>query len=79
MNLKLNVDTTCLEEMRILDMPVHRKLYPEWVDKMMPLPRGFKTRDVTTFSGEDSKSTMEHICRFTARYGEANQNEYYKL
>ena len=45
----------------------------------MPLPREFEILDFTIFSGKDEKSTMEHISRFTAQCGKANQNEYYKL
>ena len=45
----------------------------------MPLSREFELLDFTIFSGEDKKSTLEHISRFTAQCGKANQNEYYKL
>lgn len=58
---------------------MYKKPYLEWVDRMMPLSRGFKTLDYSTFSGEDGKSTIEHIDKFTAQCGEANQNEFYKL
>jgi hypothetical protein len=38
------------------------------------MPRGFKTPDFATFFGEDGKSTMEHIQRFTVQCSEGNQN-----
>ena len=66
-------------QLKPLDRPVYRKPNPEWVDQMIPLPRGFKTPDFTIFSGEDGKSTMEHIGRFTAQCGESSHNEYHKL
>ena len=65
-------------QLRPLDKPIYRKSYPDWVDEI-PLPRGYKTPDLSTFSGEDGKSTMEHVRCFMAQYGEANQDEYHKL
>ena len=41
--------------------------------------REYEIPDFTIFLGEDEKSTMEHISRFTAQCGKANQNEYHKL
>jgi hypothetical protein len=43
------------------------------------MPRGFKTPDFATFFGEDGKSTMEHIQRFTVQCSEGNQNKFHKL
>jgi len=40
---------------------MYKKPYPEWVDCMIPLPKRYKTPYFSTFSGEDDKSTMEHI------------------
>ena len=65
-------------QLRPLDRLVYRKLYPDWVDRI-PLPRGYKTPDFSTFSGEDGKFLMEHISHFIAQYDETNQIEYYKL
>ena len=61
-------------QLRPLDRLVYRKPYPNQVDRV-PLPRGYKTLDFSTFSDENGKSTMEHV----SWCGEANQNEYYKL
>lgn len=55
------------------------KPYAEWVDRVVTLPRGFKTPDFANFFGEDGKSTTEHIGRFTALCGEGNQNMVHKL
>ena len=65
-------------QIRPFDRPVYRKLYLDWVDRI-PFPTSFKTLDFSIFSGEDGKSTMEHVSCFMAQCGEANQNEYYKL
>ena len=51
--------------MKLIDRPVYKKPYLEWVDKMMPLPKGYKVPNFTTFLGDDDKSTMEHVSRFT--------------
>ena len=45
----------------------------------MPLLKGYKMPNFSTFSGEDNKSTMEHIGWFTAQSGEASKNEFHKL
>ena len=45
----------------------------------MSLPMGYKVPDFITFLGDDDKSTMEHVSRFTAQCGEVGQNEYHKL
>ena len=66
-------------QLRPLEKPVYRKLYPDWIEKIMPLPREFKVLNFSIFSGEGETSTVEHICQFTAQCGKANQNEYYKL
>ena len=46
-------------QLKSIDKPIYKKPYLEWVDKMMPLPRGYKVLDFTTFSRDDDKSTME--------------------
>ena len=63
-------------QLRPLDRPIYRKSYPEWVDRV-PLPRGYKILDFSTFSRDNGKSTMEHVSRFVAQCGEANQNEFH--
>ena len=53
-------------QLKPIERPVYRKSYLEWIDKMMPLSKGYKVSDFTTFTGDDEKSTMEHISRFIA-------------
>jgi hypothetical protein len=38
----------------------HQKLYPEYFD-MIPYPWGFWVLDLGKFSGDDAKTTYEHI------------------
>ena len=64
--------------MRPLERSVYKKPYPEWVDKVQ-FPRGFRTSDFTTFSGEDAESTMEHISWFIVQCAEASQNDFLRL
>ena len=58
-------------QLRPLDKPIYRKLYLNWVDQIT-LSRGYKTSNFSTFSGEDGKSTMEHVICFMAQCGGAN-------
>ena len=57
-------------QLRPFDRLVYRKPYLDLVDRI-PLLRGNKTPDFSTFSGKDVKSTMEHMNRFMAQCGEA--------
>ena len=41
-----------------MGMHVYRKSYPEWVDRLMPLLRGYKTPNFATFLEQDDKSTI---------------------
>ena len=66
-------------QLKCIETPVYRKPYLDWIDRVMPLLKGFKVSNFTTFLKDDEKSTMEHISRFTAQCGEASQNKYYKL
>ncbi|CAL1381118.1 unnamed protein product [Linum trigynum] len=50
--------------------PVYRKLYPEWVDRLYPFPRGFRVPEFVTFTGTGDQSTVEHIGRFTVQCGD---------
>ena len=52
-------------QFRLLDRLVYSKSYPDLVDRI-PLSRGYKTLDFSTFSGEDGKSTMEYVSYFMA-------------
>jgi hypothetical protein len=47
----------------------YRKPYPKRIDRE-EWPRGFRAPDFTMFSGEDDKSSLEHVSRFTIQCGE---------
>ena len=66
-------------QLKPIKRPVYRKRYPGWINKIMPLLKGYKVLDFTTFLGDDDKSTMKYIGEFTTQYGEISQNEYCKL
>lgn len=50
--------------------PAYRKPYPEQVNRDYEFPSRYKIPDFATFLGEDSKTVMEHISRFTTQCGE---------
>jgi hypothetical protein len=56
----------------------YRKPYPERIDRE-GWPRGFKIPDFTMFLGEDEKTALEHISRFTVQCGEYSNNGNGKL
>jgi hypothetical protein len=56
----------------------YRKPYPERIDRE-EWPRGFKVPNFTMFSGEDEKTALEHISRFTVQCGEYSNNGNEKL
>jgi hypothetical protein len=51
----------------------YRKPYPERIDREK-WPRGFKIPDFTMFSGEDEKTALKHISKFTVQCGEYSNN-----
>ncbi|KAM1743402.1 hypothetical protein ACFX12_013296 [Malus domestica] len=51
--------------------------YPVYVEKF-EYPKGFKILDFNLFAGESSLSSLEHVARFTAQYGDVN-NDFHKL
>jgi hypothetical protein len=42
---------------------VYQKSYPDYYDQL-PYPRGYRVPEFTKFSGEDDKTTLEHIGQF---------------
>jgi hypothetical protein len=50
-------------------------MYPNYYDQL-PYPRGYK---VSKFSGEDGKTTLEHVGQFILQCGEASANNALKL
>jgi hypothetical protein len=45
----------------------------------MKAPDGWKVPNFNKFSGDDSKSTMEHISMFLAQLGEASAYDFMKV
>jgi hypothetical protein len=42
---------------------VYQKMYPDYYDQL-PYPRGYKVPEFSKFSGEDGKTTLEHVDQF---------------
>jgi hypothetical protein len=57
---------------------VYQKLYPDYYDQL-PYPRGYRVPEFTKFSGEDNKTTLEHVGQFILQCGEASANDAIKL
>lgn len=66
-------------DVRPLMRPTSRKAYPDWIDRVHQFPKGYKVPDFVLFSGEEKKSTIEHIARFSVQCGEAGSKDYLKL
>jgi hypothetical protein len=47
---------------------VYQKLYPGYYDHL-PCPRGYKVPEFSKFSGEDGKTTLEHVGQFILQCG----------
>jgi hypothetical protein len=54
---------------------VYQKPYPNYYDNV-PYPRGYRVPKFTKFSGEDSRTTWEHVGQFLAQCGEANSDTF---
>lgn len=73
----------CRQELERMDMvlraprPIYRQPYPP--SREFPFPRGYKIPDFTLFSGEDGRSTVEHIARLTLQCTETASNDFIKL
>jgi hypothetical protein len=57
---------------------VYQKPYPDYYDQL-PYPRGYRVPEFSKFSGEDGKSTLEHVGEFILQCGEASANDALKL
>jgi hypothetical protein len=57
---------------------VYQKSYPDYYDQL-PYPRGYRVFEFSKFSGEDGKSTLEHVSQFILQCGEASVNDTLKL
>nr|ABA94986.1 retrotransposon protein, putative, Ty3-gypsy subclass [Oryza sativa Japonica Group] len=59
-------------------MHTYQRPYPEHVDSV-PYPQGFEVPNFTKFTGEDARTTMEHIGQFIEQCGKAGSNNLLKL
>jgi hypothetical protein len=57
---------------------VYQKLYPDYYDQL-PYPTGYRVPEFSKFSGEDGKTTLEHVGQFILQCGEASANDALKL
>jgi hypothetical protein len=48
---------------------VYQKAYPNYYDQL-PYPRVYGVPEFTNFSGEDGKTTLEHVGQFILQCGE---------
>nr|AAX95230.1 retrotransposon protein, putative, Ty3-gypsy sub-class [Oryza sativa Japonica Group] len=59
-------------------MHTYQRPYPERID-LVPYPQGFEVPNFTKFTGEDARTTMEHICQFIEQSGKTGSNDLLKL
>ncbi len=57
---------------------VNQKPYPDYYD-ILPYPRDYKIPEFTKFSGEDSRTTCEHVDQFLAQCSRASSMDTCKL
>jgi hypothetical protein len=57
---------------------IYQKSYPDYYNQL-PYPRGYRVPEFSKFSGEDDKTTLEHVGQFILQYGEGNANDALKL
>jgi len=56
----------------------YQRSYPENYD-YVAYPQGFKIPEFVKFTGDDSRTTLEHVGQFIIQCGEASTNDIYKL
>jgi hypothetical protein len=56
----------------------YQKPYPEYFD-LTPYPRGFRIPDFVKFTGEDGRSTFEHVGQFLAQCSEIGTSDVYRV
>jgi hypothetical protein len=54
------------------------KTIPDYYDQL-PYPRCYRVSEFDKFSGEDDKTTLEHVGQFILQCGEASANDVLKL
>ena len=56
----------------------YQKPYPDYFDQVQ-YPRGFRVPNFVKFSGEDNRTTLEHVGQFLLQCGEASHSDPLKL
>ena len=56
----------------------YQKPYPDHFD-LTPYPRGFRIPDFVKFTGEDGRSTFEHVGQFLAQCSEIGTSDVYRV
>jgi hypothetical protein len=57
---------------------IYQKSYPDYYDQL-PYLRGYRVPEFDKFSGEDGKTTLEHVGQFILDCGEASASNALKL
>jgi hypothetical protein len=57
---------------------VYQKTYPDYYNQL-PYPRGYRVHEFSKFSGDDGKTTIEHVGQFILQCGETSANDTIKL
>jgi hypothetical protein len=57
---------------------IYQKLYLDYYNQL-PYPRGYGVLGFSKFSGEDDKTTLEHVSQFILQCGKANAKDALKL
>jgi hypothetical protein len=57
---------------------LYQKPYPEYFD-LIPYPWGFRVPDLAKFTGDDAKTTYEHIGRFLAQVNNVGITDVHKI
>jgi hypothetical protein len=57
---------------------IYQKSYPNYYDQLH-YPRGYRVPEFAKFSGEDGKTTLEHVGQFILQCGDARANDTLKL
>jgi hypothetical protein len=57
---------------------VFQKSYPNYYDQLR-YSRGYRVPDFSKFSGEDGKTTLQHVGQFILQCGEVSPNDALKL
>jgi hypothetical protein len=62
----------------VVQTRTYHKSYPEIYDSY-PYPLGFRVPELVKFTGEDDRTTCEHVSQFLAQMGEATSADYLKV